>query len=146
MSISFISIETTTFILEYNKIHLNGASDLTDAEGHRWRSKITKNEQIVLSCKISHPQTYLVARYNKICDIEWHKISWPWRKVQVTPQCQRSQTWRSLRSLNAACLQILSIFLSSSVTRILINLWSKGRDVFSMQVNILRIILKYHLD
>ena len=49
--------------------------------GHRWRSKIIKNEQMGIWCKIFHPQTsYLVPRYNTISNIKWHTISWPWHK------------------------------------------------------------------
>ena len=59
---------------------------------------------MVISCKLLHSQTsYLVSRHNTINDIKWHKISLPWSKVKVTCQGQRSQTWRSLRSLNASC-------------------------------------------
>ena len=43
---------------------------LTDDEGHRCRSKVTKNEQMVIFRKLSHSQTsYLVPRYNTISDI-----------------------------------------------------------------------------
>ena len=48
---------------------------LTDDEGHRWRSKFTKNELMVkLICrKLLHSQTsYLVPRYNTISDTKWH--------------------------------------------------------------------------
>ena len=43
---------------------------LTDDEGHRRRSKVTKNELMFIYRKILHSQTsYLVPRYNTISDI-----------------------------------------------------------------------------
>ena len=58
-----------------------------------------------ISRKLLHSlqTSYLVPRYNTISDISWHKSFWPWLKVKVTAQGQRSQTWRCLRSLNASC-------------------------------------------
>ena len=77
---------------------------LTDDESHRQRSKVTKNELMFISHRLLHSQTsYLVPRYNTISDIIWHKPVWPWLKVKVTTEGQRSQTWRCLRSLNASC-------------------------------------------
>ena len=43
---------------------------LTDDKGHRPRSKVIKNELMVISRKLLHSQTpYLVSRYNAISDI-----------------------------------------------------------------------------
>ena len=72
---------------------------------------------MVISRKLLHSQTsYLVPRYNTIRDIKWHKPIWPWRKVKVTTEGQRLQTWRCLRSLNASCsifdFSIFSIIFS----------------------------------
>ena len=66
---------------------------------------------MAICCKLLHSQTsYLVPRYNTISDIIWHKPIWPWLKVKVTTEGQRSQTWRCLRSLNASCF-ILFYFI-----------------------------------
>ena len=108
------SIEPTNFVLETNtqqyNVHLMIKMKviLKDDEGHRWRSKVTKNELLVISRKLLHSQTsYLVPRYNAISDIKWHKPFWLWLKVKVTSEGQRSQTWRCLRSLNASCCWLL---------------------------------------
>ena len=62
------------------------------------------NELMAICRKLLHSQTsYLISRYNTISDIKWHKPIWPWLKVKVTTEGQRSQTWRCLRSLNASC-------------------------------------------
>ena len=43
---------------------------LTDDEGHRRRTKVIKNELLVISRKLLHSQTsYLVPKYNTISDI-----------------------------------------------------------------------------
>ena len=105
------TIEPTNFVLGTNTQQYNAhliikmKVTLTDDEGHRRRSKVTKNELMVISRKLLHSQTsYLVPRqYNTISDIKWHKPSWPWLKVKVITQGQRSQTWRCLRSLNVSC-------------------------------------------
>ena len=77
---------------------------LTDNENNRRRSKVAKNEVMVISRKLLHSQTsYIFPRYNTRSDIWWHKPFWPWLKVKVTTQGQRSQTWKCLRSLNASC-------------------------------------------
>ena len=47
-------------------IHNNITSTVSDNEGHRQRSKVTKNELMVISHKLLHSQTYLVPRYNTI--------------------------------------------------------------------------------
>ena len=70
------SIESTNFVLgaitqQYN-VHLiiKMKVTLTDDEGHRRRSKVTKNELMVISHKLLHTQTsYLVPRHNTISDI-----------------------------------------------------------------------------
>ena len=70
------SIEPTNFVLEtytqqYN-VHLimKKKVTLTDNEGHRRRSKVTKNELMVISRKLLHLQTaYQTPRYNTISDI-----------------------------------------------------------------------------
>ena len=87
---------------------------LTDDEGHRRRSKVTKNELMVIYRKLLHSQTsYLVPRYNTISDIYWHKPFWPWLNVKVTTPGQRSQMWRWLRSLNASCFNLYHCSISS---------------------------------
>ena len=43
--------------------------------------------------------------------VRYHQLSWPWSKVKVTTQGQRSQPWRCLRSLTASCL-VLSYLIS----------------------------------
>ena len=78
-----------------------------NVKGQKKLTNVTKH-------KVKHSQTsYLVGlpRYNTISNIQWHKLSWPWRKVQVTSQVQRSQIWMCLRSLNASCLFIKVFFL-----------------------------------
>ena len=73
----FNSIEPTNFILGTNtqqhNVHLMMMKikvTLTDDEGHRRRSKVTKNELMVISRKLLHAQmSYLVRRYNTIGDI-----------------------------------------------------------------------------
>ena len=70
------SVEPTSFVLgantqQYN-IHLviEMKVTLTDDEGHRRRSKVTKNDLMVTCRKLLHSQTsYLVPRYNTISDI-----------------------------------------------------------------------------
>ena len=104
------SIEPRNFVLGTNtqqrNVHLmiTMKVTLTDDDGHRWRSKVTTKELMVISRKLLHSQTsYLVPRNNTRRDIEWHKPFWPSLKVKVTTQGQRSQTWRCLRSLDASC-------------------------------------------
>ena len=70
------SIEPTNFVLRTNtqqhNIHLmvNMKVTLTDDEGHRRRSKIRKNELMVISRKLLHSQiSYLVPRYIIISNI-----------------------------------------------------------------------------
>ena len=105
------SIEPTNFVLGTNtqqhNVHLmiKMKVTLSDDEGHRRRSKVTKNELMVISRKLLHSQTlFLVPRYYTISDI-YNDISVfdLDLKVKVTTTGQRSQTWRCLRSLNASC-------------------------------------------
>ena len=70
------SIKPTNFILGTNtqqfNVHLMIKMKVTlkDDEGHRRRSKVTKNELMVICRKLLHSQTsYLVPRYNTISDI-----------------------------------------------------------------------------
>ena len=70
------SIEHTNFVLGMNtqqyNVHLiiKMKVTLTDDEGYRRRSKVTKNELMVLYRKLLHSQTsYLVPRYYTISDI-----------------------------------------------------------------------------
>ena len=70
------SIEPTNFVLGTNSqkhnVHLmiKMKVTLTHDEGHRRRSKVTKNELMVISRKLLHSQTsYLIPRYNTISDI-----------------------------------------------------------------------------
>ena len=65
----------------------------TDADGHRWRSNVTKNELVVTSHKLLHSLTsYLVPRYNTVSFLDLDVRS----------------TWRCLRSLNASCYFFLT--------------------------------------
>ena len=123
------SIEPTNFVLRTNtqqhNVHLMIKMKVTlkDDEGHRKRSKVTKNELMVICRTLIHSQTsYLVPRYNTISDIKWHKPNWPWLKVKVTTQGQRSQTWRCLRSLNASCFFYFFSFFSEFLNM----LWTKN--------------------
>ena len=77
--------------IQHHKVHLivRMQVTLTDAEGRRWRSKAGhKNEQMVIYCKVFHPQTSnLVLRYNTINNILWHFLdldvsSWSHLKVK----------------------------------------------------------------
>ena len=109
------SIEPTNFVLGTNtqqhNIHLmiKMKVTLTGNEGHKRKGKGNKNELMVISRRLLHSQTsYLIPRYNTISNIYWHKPFWPWLKVKVTTQGQRSQTWRCLRSLNASCFQFIT--------------------------------------
>ena len=69
------SIEPTNFVVGTNTqqhyVHLLVIKilkvTLTDDEGYRRRLKVTKNELMVISCKLLH--SYLVPRYNTISDI-----------------------------------------------------------------------------
>ena len=70
------SIEPTTFVLEINaqqyNVHLmiKMKVTFTDDEGHRRRSKVTKNEPMVICRKLLHSQTsYLASRYNTLSGI-----------------------------------------------------------------------------
>ena len=70
------SIEPTNFILGTNtqqhNVHLmlKMKVTLTDNESHRRRSKVIKNELMVISRKLLHSQTsYLIPRYNTMSDI-----------------------------------------------------------------------------
>ena len=68
-------IEPTNFVLETNtqqhNVHLmiKMKVTLSDDEGHSRRSKVTKNELMVIFRKLVHSQTYLVPRYSTISDI-----------------------------------------------------------------------------
>ena len=70
------SIEPTNYVLGTNtqqhNVHLmiKMKVTLTDDEEYRWRSKVTKNELMVISRKLLHSQTsHLVTRYNTTSDI-----------------------------------------------------------------------------
>ena len=70
------SIEPTNFVLgtntqQYNvNLIMKMKVTLTDDEGHRRRSNITKNELMVICRKLLHSQTsYLVPRFNTIIGI-----------------------------------------------------------------------------
>ena len=71
-----ISIEPTNFVLgtisQQHNVHLiiKMKVTFTDDKGHRRRSKVTKNELMVISRKLLHSQTsYQVPRYYTISDI-----------------------------------------------------------------------------
>ena len=94
---------------------------LTDDEGHRRRSKVTENELMVISRKLLHSQTsYLVPRHNTISDILWHQLSWPWRKVKVTPQLMSKVTDVEVSAFSECFLS--SCFLSFQTWRMFVQL------------------------
>ena len=88
------SIEHTNLILGTNTqqydIHImvKVKVTLTDDEGHKWRSKVTKNELMVISRKFYTYRQY--TRY--LCTIQLaisnDISSWSWDKVKVTRQGQ----------------------------------------------------------
>ena len=93
------SVEPTNFVLGTNAQQHNVHSmikmrfTLTDDEGHRRRSNVTKmNYWSYLANYYTHRHH---TWYNTISDIKWHKRFWL--------QGQRSHTCRCLRSLNVSC-------------------------------------------
>ena len=97
-----ISIEPKNFILDTNlqkhnfKFDIQTASDLDRLWSSQVKVKGTKNEQMIISCKLytlSHHTRYQgTLQYATSKVIQYDTISWPCRKVQITCQGQRLQT------------------------------------------------------